>query len=88
MKTDYHLNDILYCKKTLKYDKYIYFIKNKTYKITYINDNRDTITISSEENDSVSFCILSTNCDQFKFKDYFYTKNQYRKQKLLKLKKS
>jgi hypothetical protein len=86
MKTDYHLNDILYCKKTLKYDKYIYFIKNKTYKINYINN--DTITILSEQNDSISFCILSTNYDQFKLNDHFYTKNQYRKQKLLKLKKS
>lgn len=85
MKIDYHLNQILYCKQTFKYCKTIYYIKNKPYKIVYLSD--DMIRIKTEINDDVCFSILKTNNDQYKLYEYFYTENEYRKQKLLKLKK-
>lgn len=88
MKTDYKIGDKLYCKNTLKNMSPTYFIENKTYKITEIKDyydNKIIINIDSEEKVDISFNLLIPNNDGFKLFDHFLTKQEYRKQKLLKL---
>lgn len=78
------IGDKLYCKKTLRAQHTNFFIEDKIY---YIEDILDfNIYLNSEEDGlNVRFNLNSQNDDNFKIKDYFYTENDYRKQKLKKI---
>jgi hypothetical protein len=82
MKTDYYLKkgDIVICKKTLKRQEGVKFIKNKHCKIT-------DITTQDYEVDFYMFSII-TKKDHYNFNDSFFTFKDYRKEKLKKLNES
>jgi hypothetical protein len=78
------IGDKIYCKKTLMYDiQELYFYKDKIYYIEEIN--KSDIYITTEKNINLRFSIKQQNGDKYKLYDFFYTQQEYRKQKLLKL---
>ena len=83
MKTEYHIKEILYCKKSLFTDNLTFYIKGKTYEIMSTSNNY--IHIQSEQGFYIPFNLNEINSDDYKLYKYFHSKQYIRKLKLDKI---
>lgn len=79
------VGDKVYCIKTLSHYSLKFFTKGKEYTIAH--SRYGNIRITDDVSGSSEFNLLEPNNDQYKFNEYFITNKEYRKQKLLKIKK-